>query len=197
MPIEKFQHKYRISSARAAWHDYNGGIYFVTICTRDNQHFFGEIQNSTMILNKIGQFAFDNLQDIAAHYPYAEVPLFVVMPNHIHAIVFIDGEKGRVVPDTVETRRASSLQRQPTPQLPQQPPKNEKMQKISHRQSLLSNAIGGFKSATTKFANTNHIPFAWQTRFNDRIIRSQKEINRIAEYIENNPVRWGMDCFNR
>ena len=164
-----------------------------------NEHFFGEIKNGTMYLNEIGQFAFENLQDIGAHYPYAEVPLFVVMPNHIHGIVFIDGEKwgnGRIIPDTVETRRASSLQ-QPTPQPPHETTKNEKMQKISHRQSLLSNTIGGFKSAISKFANTHNITFAWQTRFHDRIIRNQEEMNRIADYIENNPMKWEMDCFNR
>ena len=199
MPIEKFQHKYRISSARATWHDYNGGIYFVTICTRDNQHFFGEIQNGTMRLNEVGQFAFDNLQNIAAHYPYAEVPLFVVMPNHIHAIVYIDGEKWGNGRDCRDVARYVSTETTETEgcETDERSEKNSKMAEIAKRQSLLGFVIRGFKSATTKFANTNHTTFAWQPRFHDRIIRSQDEMNRIAEYIENNPARWGMDCFNR
>ena len=137
-----------------------------------------------MLLNDIGQFAFDNLRDIGVHYPYVEIPLFVVMPNHVHGIVFVDGEKN-ISSSRDEARLVSTTAI------------NEKMQKISHRQSLLSNAIGGFKSATTKFANTHHIPFAWQTRFHDHIIRNQKEMNRIAEYIENNVAWWDTDCFNQ
>jgi len=89
----KFQKQYRIPSARATWHDYNGGAYFVTICTKKREHFFGEIENAIMQLSATGKFADENLHDITHHYPYAEIPLWVVMPNHIHVVVFIDGEK--------------------------------------------------------------------------------------------------------
>ena len=41
--MDKFQNRFRIPSARANWHDYNGGIYFVTICTKNREHYFGEI----------------------------------------------------------------------------------------------------------------------------------------------------------
>ena len=41
--MEKFQNRFRIPSARANWHDYNGGVYFVTICTKNREHYFGEI----------------------------------------------------------------------------------------------------------------------------------------------------------
>ncbi len=43
MLVEKFQNKYRIGTKRASWHDYNGGEYFITICTKDRVHYFGEI----------------------------------------------------------------------------------------------------------------------------------------------------------
>jgi REP element-mobilizing transposase RayT len=56
---DKFQNQYRIPSARAIWHDYNGGAYFVTICTKNREHFFGEIENSIMQLTAIGQFLKD------------------------------------------------------------------------------------------------------------------------------------------
>ena len=90
----KFQNKYRILSARAQWHDYNGGEYFVTICTRYRKHYFGEIRNHEMILSEIGKYAVDNLEQITRHYPNCTIPLYVVMPNHIHAIV--------IVADTIE-----------------------------------------------------------------------------------------------
>jgi len=75
--------------------------------------------------------------------------------------------------------------------------KNEQMQNIANKQGWLSVAIGGIKSAVTKFAHENNIDFVWQTRFHDYIIRDQNEMNRIADYIENNPATWDNDCFNK
>ncbi|GHT67515.1 hypothetical protein AGMMS50239_30830 [Bacteroidia bacterium] len=126
MSTDKFQNKYRLKSARAEWHDYGGGAYFVTVCTKQREHFFGEIKDGQMQLSSIGEYLFENLQNVAQHYPYAEIPLFVVMPNHWHAIIFIDDDKTpyirremnsqTVVSPTVETRRATSLQSQPSQQ---------------------------------------------------------------------------------
>ncbi|MDO5665001.1 MAG: hypothetical protein Q4G63_07070 [Bacteroidia bacterium] len=67
------------------------------------------------------------------------------------------------------------------------------MQSIAKQCGRLSHIISRFKSAITKHANAHNLPFAWQTRFHDRIIRDQHELNRIAEYIENNPAQWEMD----
>ena len=50
--------------------------------------------------------------------------------------------------------------------------------------------IRGFKIGVTKFARQNNIPFAWQSRYYDHIIRDSAEMNRIAEYIENNVAEW-------
>jgi len=196
MTDKKFRNKYRIESARATWHDYGYGIYFITVCTKNHEHFLGEIKNANepmMQLSKIGKFLTEKIQNITNHCPYAEIPLFVVMPNHWHAIVFIDGDKTtynrrdmaiwHVETRYVETRHATSLQ-------------NEQMQNIANMQGWLSVSIGGIKSVVTKFANDNDIDFAWQTRFHDHIIRDQNEINRIADYIENNPANWDADCYN-
>lgn len=70
------------------------------------------------------------------------------------------------------------------------------MREISHKKGRLSYVIGGLKSAVTRYANIHKIPFSWQTRFHDRIIRSQKELNSIADYIQNNVLRWDADCYN-
>lgn len=182
MDSSKFQNKYRIPSARLSWHDYRAGEYFVTICTREMIPYFGKVENGEMILSEIGKLANQNLKDISNHYPYCEIPLHVVMPNHIHLVAFIDD---------VETVRAPSLRMDRW--------KNEKvdkkMQQISRQKGLLSVAVGGFKSAITRYANQNEIPFAWQTRFHERVIRNQDELNRIAEYIENNVALWQADCY--
>jgi len=93
MVPEKFHNQYRISSARAPWHGYDGGSYFVTICTAHREHHLGKIFGTKMHLTAIGQIVATNLQTVSKHYQYAEIPLYVIMPNHLHAIVLIDGKK--------------------------------------------------------------------------------------------------------
>lgn len=202
-----FRNRYRIASARADWHDYNGGIYFITICTADRNHYLGEIENGEMNLSAIGRFVTHIIEQTPAHNPYAEIPLFVVMPNHIHAIVCIDGDirsrdvacrvctdfacrvcTDRECHDGMDIRRDVAC-RVSTCENPQ-------MQAIAYRQGLLSVCIGGIKSAVTKYANAHSIAFKWQTRFHDHIIRDVNEMNRIADYIETNVARWEMDCFH-
>lgn len=56
MSSDLYHNKYRIPSARATWHDYNGGAYFVTICTRDMEHYFGEIVSGEMNMTEIGEY---------------------------------------------------------------------------------------------------------------------------------------------
>ena len=183
MSSDLYRNKYRIPSARATWHDYNGGAYFVTICTRDMVHYFGEIGDGEMNMTEIGEYVQQCIKNIPQHNTYANVPAFVVMPNHVHLIVIIDDENAdsicRDVPWRVSTYG-----------------KNETMQTIANQQGRLSTMIGGFKQSVTRYANANSISFAWQTRFHDRIIRDCDEMNRIAEYIENNVARWESDEFH-
>ena len=200
MSHDLFQNRFRILSARAAWHDYNGGMYFVTICTGRREHYFGEIKNDEMHLTEIGKYTDEQLRNVQTHYPYAEIPLWVVMPNHIHAIVVIDdvspksGDPNVETMCSTETMFTSSLQT-PQPTRWKNNCVNEQMQSISHQRGLLSTTIGGLKRAVTHYANQNQILFGWQSRFHDHIIRKSDEMNRIAEYIENNVLRWQYDEF--
>ena len=195
MKTDKFQNKYRIPSARAVWHDYNGGEYFVTICTAQRKHYFGEIRNAEMEMNELGYYAVENLKQIKTHYQYCEIPLFVVMPNHIHAIVIINNNpnNGRCR-DDVHIVSTGEMDETSGRRLKNGIP-NEKMQSISHKRGQLSTSMGGLKRAITCFANDQQIDFGWQERFHDHIIRNQEEMNRIASYIENNVASWGNDKF--
>ena len=184
MPDKLFRNKYRNDTARATWHDYNGGEYFITICTKNREHHFGEIFDGTMHLSTLGKYADEQLRHVASHYPYAEIPLWVVMPNHIHAVVIIRPELQSDDTPHVRTMCTSSLQNNII---------DEKMQFVSHHRGLLSTTIGGLKRAITRFARQQQIPFAWQTRFHDHIIRDTDEMNRIAKYIENNVAKWEYD----
>lgn len=125
----------------------------------------------------IGKYTDECLQKMPEHNPYAQIPLYVIMPDHIHLIVIISNDDfHRNVPWRVSVKG-----------------KNEIMQKIANHQGRLSNMIGGFKQSVTRFARQNDIPFQWQPRFYDHIIRDQNEMNRISEYIENNVSKWESD----
>jgi REP element-mobilizing transposase RayT len=162
-----------------------------------------------MILSEIGKYAVDNLEQITRHYPNCTIPLYVVMPNHIHAIVIVadtiennanhvetmcTSSKNTTVQDDrtyVETMCTSSLHNQRW--------KNgmvdEKMQSVSIKRGKLSTMVGGYKRAITLYANENKMDFGWQARFHDHIVRDQEEMNRIADYIQNNVRRWKEDRF--
>lgn len=200
-----FQNRFLIPSARANWHDYNGGVYFVTICTQNREHYFGEIGKNNndepkMELTPIGQFAEEQLRNVTQHYPYAEIPLWVVMPNHIHAIVVIDDailcrDVARNVSVNDLENNDLDVARNVSTVVVDDFGKNEYMAKKSPKYGTLAVVMRGIKSAVTKFANENSIPFAWQTRFFDHIVRNQNEMNNIAEYIENNVAKWESDKF--
>jgi REP element-mobilizing transposase RayT len=184
-----FQDCYRIPTTRATWHDYNAGEYFITICTQNKKPYFGKIVGGRMIFSKIGQFADEQCRNIQMHHAYATIPLWVVMPNHMHAVVVIDNrkipyEKRNVELSRrhVETFQETSLQR-------------ESIKIATEMQSWLSIVVRQLKQSITRFAKNNNIPFAWQSRFHDHIIRNNDDRNAIAEYIENNVVKWEYDKF--
>jgi len=136
---DKFQDKFRIPSARAEWWDYSSnGAYFVTICTRGREHYFGEIGNGKMKLSGIGILADVFWYEIKNHSIHIKFEAYVVMPNHIHGILILNRDDddihggvsvGTRVGDVetrygdVETRHALSLQPipQPIPQPSVQP----------------------------------------------------------------------------
>ncbi|MCQ2607802.1 MAG: hypothetical protein MJ197_03845 [Bacteroidales bacterium] len=204
--VEKFQNKYRVPSARAAWHEYNGGVYFITICTKNREHYFGKIDNEGMKLSEIGQYAEKCWREIPQHFPHVEIPIWVVMPNHIHGIIKInpicrDAKScGNAKPrgDAKFCRDAKfcvSTSTSTPPPSTSTPMKTTN--KFGPQSKNLASVIRGFKIGVTKFANENNIPFAWQTRFHDHIVRNQNELNRIAKYIENNVVNWYLDTFHK
>ena len=120
--MDKFKNKYRILSARLQSWDYSAnGAYFITICTKNRQHFFGEIVDmpnlgvsnnnnnlgvSTMQLNELGQLAEQYWLQIPNHFPFIELGNFVVMPNHTHGILIIDKP---IVTDVVNLLQPSDV----------------------------------------------------------------------------------------
>ena len=108
-----------------------------------------------------------------------EIPLFVVMPNHIHSIVYIDrdiwGMTGGDAMNRVSTGGGITGRYNPMVT------------------NCLGTVIRRLKARVTRLSNQNGIPFGWQARFYDRIVRNQNEPNNTAEYSENNVVNWQLD----
>jgi putative transposase len=176
---EKFLNKYRIPSARRPNWDYAWSAnYFITICTHQKQHFFGEIVHGAMQLSEIGRIAELEWLKTSDIRPDMNIHLgaFVVMPNHFHAIVTIGENQYN---DDRDAKHGVDFKNAFIPQS-----KN------------LSSIIRGFKSAVTIQARSNHADFAWQTRFHDHIIRNSESHDTIERYILNNPINWLEDKFH-
>ena len=200
---EKYKNRYRISSARADWHSYDGGYYHVTLCAKNRELYFGEIVDGSMRLFEIGKYAEEQFKNVTSYYPYAEIPLFVVMPNHIHAIVVIDNHSSRR--DTIDAveysvfHRVSDIHRvkedmMDDPSMDSGTPKGGLTgndNPMLHQR--LGTVIRGLKARVTHYANEKGIGFAWQSRFHDRIIRNQKDLNETAKYVEDNVIKWKED----
>ena len=182
MPL--FQNKYRIETIRLQNWNYGwNGKYFVTIVAKNREHYFGKIVDGEMYFSEIGENANKCWHEIPEHFPFVVLDEFCVMPNHIHGIIVIDNKNGNTCRDVacnVSTDMAQS----------------KKMSIISPKPGSLSTIIRSYKSAITKYANENHYNFGWQSRFYDHIIRNEKSLNRIRNYIRNNSQNWENDKFN-
>ena len=184
-------------SPRATWHDYNGGRYFVTFCTKNHDFYFGDIVDGKMELSEIGDYALRCIEKIPEINDNVEVPEYVVMPNHVHMIVIM-AHDGNMIHDSGAVGLSYQGSRLEEPIIDDsQLDKNEEMQRRSHCCGRLSRIIGQYKSAVTKYANEHNIPFVWQPRFHDHIIRNWTEMNHIAQYIQNNPMKWVLDRFHK
>jgi len=181
---DKYQNKYRITSARLQNWDYGwNASYFITICTKNMDHYFGKIHGGVMHLSEIGKLAHAEWLKTPEIRPDMNLELgsSMVMPNHFHGIITIGENEYNTRRDAmhgVSTTTDTTYKNSFSPQS-----KN------------LASIIRGFKSAVTKTARQIHPHFAWQPRFHDHIIRDEKSFYTISEYIQNNPLKWADDKF--
>ena len=176
--------KHHRRSIRLKGYDYtHAGAYFVTICTHDRQCLFGEVVDGIVQLNAFGEIVRDEWLRTADVRPNVELDTFVVMPNHIHGIIVLRDNDGR---GTLHGR--GTLQRAPTIEQFGKPTSNS-----------IPTIVRLFKSATTKRINerrgTPGSP-VWQRNYYEHIIRHEESLNRIRQYILDNPLSWAMDREN-
>jgi putative transposase len=165
-----YKKKYRVTSARLNSWDYrSSGYYFVTICTHKMQHRFGMIQDDKMHLNELGLFASNYLSAINENKKNAQLINHVIMPNHVHAIIFLKNK--------LSDKKINSF----GPLL----------------SGSLSALINQYKSRVTKFADMNSLSWnGWHSRFHDHIIRNPQSFDKINQYITSNPQNWDTDCYH-
>lgn len=176
---------------RANWHDYEEGIYFVTICSKDKKHIFGYISNNEMYLNEIGHLADNCVKSIPKHFPCTEVANHVIMPNHIHIVIAVGTRYIASTPKEVadKSKNLGCLK----------PPQHREGAPDHHHNSGLAVIVGTMKAAVTRYARTRCIASLpiWQSRFYEHIIRDQHSFDYIMNYVDENVLRWDSDCFNQ
>ncbi len=178
MPYDPFKHHRR--SIRLKGYDYSqAGAYFVTICAQNRECLFGEIVNGEMQLNDAGKMIVRWWNELSNKFMTFEPDAFVVMPNHIHCIIVIVdvGMTLRGHPDDGQPHRAA-----PT----------------------LGDIIEWFKTMATNEYIRGVKQLGWkpfdkrvfQRNYYEHIVRNERELNAIREYIENNPANWAADMDN-
>ena len=167
-------------SIRLKGYDYSrAGFYFITICTQNWQHLFGEIADGEMILNDAGRIAYNEWVRTPEIRSEIQLGEFVVMPNHFHGIVKICRGDRPVAPALVAPTISPSAPAGPKPK-------------------SIGSFMSGFKSSVTKQINRLHntpgVP-VWQRNYYEHIIRNDESYRKIAEYIISNPFNWEEDDY--
>ena len=210
-------------SVRLPDYDYSSpGAYFVTICTAKRKSIFGEIIGNELKINEMGNIAYNCWLNITDHFLNTELDEFIIMPNHIHGIIMIKPRRGMASTcpsqeNTPDPRRGMastcpSQENTPDPRrgmastcpsgspvskgLPVSNPYGRKFGKP--QTGSLGIIIANFKSIVTKriWELTASKTPIWQRNFYEHIIRSERDLNAIREYIRDNQAKWEKDEYH-
>lgn len=170
---------------RAIWHDYNGGIYFVTICAYEKEHIFGRILDNVFYPTEIGKIVIEQLNNLTFYHSDVELWNSVVMPNHIHIVIAVEPRLIMAANDV--NSNLGCLK-----------PKNHGEECGDfHHNSRLASIIGSFKAGVSRTVRTRRIASlpVWQSRYHEHIIKNQRSFENIMNYIDTNIENWHSDCF--
>ena len=167
--------KHHRRSIRLKGFDYSSqGAYYITIVSQGRECLFGEIVDGGMYLNQYGEIVQKWWNEIPIHFPNVELGAFVIMPNHVHWIIFIT-----TINDSLEEDVKSS----PT-----------------YNKPTVGQIVAYFKYQSTKEMNNiktkTVITKIWQRNYYERIIRNEEELQQKTDYILDNPSQWVMDNEN-
>ncbi len=208
-------------SIRLKGYDYSKeGLYFITICTQNMEHIFGEIIDGKMILNNAGKMINKIYNELEKIFPNIKLHEYIIMPNHFHCIIEIvvvgadsisarvlsDSISARVLSDSISARVLSDLHNNSNDK-----PKTRGDIESETRGDMESpptittipNIIQTFKRYTTieyiKMVKQNILPpfdkRIWQRNYYEHIIRNEEIYLKISNYIINNPLNWKEDKY--
>lgn len=176
-------------SIRLKGYDYTQpGAYFVTICTYQRIHLFGEVVDGEMRLNAFGEIVRQAWFDLPNHYGHVELDAFVVMPNHIHGIIILTADTvgaGLKPAPTPTPTVGAGLRPAPTPAPTKRHPLSEIVRALKTFSARRINALRG----------TTGTP-VWQRNYWEHVIRTERALDAIRRYIIHNPARWHLDRYN-
>ncbi|MEF2175890.1 MAG: transposase [Candidatus Absconditabacteria bacterium] len=158
----------------------NNGYYFITICTKNRENYFGNVVDSNMILNDYGKIAENEILKTQQIRKEITINEYIIMPNHLHLLILIDNN------DYSSLNKLSS----------QGSDHNDSL--LSITKNTLSNSIQRIKSSITSNIRKQHndFTFSWQKSFYDAIVTNDVQLNRIIQYIVENPSKWQLDINN-
>ena len=171
-------------SIRLKGYDYSSnGVYFITICTQNREHLFGNIINGKMETNPLGDLVVSTWESLSNRFPII-IDTFQIMPNHFHGLIIID------YADMVD---------------------------VNEKHPTLGNIIAYFKYQSTKQINNivgvgfsdperlgrenpaptvSKYPKIWQRNYYEHVIRNEGDLDKISQYIADNPRIWDRDGNN-
>lgn len=176
-------------SIRLREYDYSqNGAYFITICTHDRICLFGEIIDGIVHLNDIGRIIAEEWEKTSLIRPEVIIDEYVIMPNHLHGIIFIDRQT-RATQRVAPTELSTNLDFTAIKTL---------------KSKSLGAIVGQIKSISTKrinqFRATQRVTPTdkpiWQRNFFEHVIRNEKSLDAIRRYIYQNPLAWEKDPDN-
>ena len=171
------------------------GAYFITVCTEGKRRILSEIvaENDTAVqltpdkfvgdgvldipkikLLKYGEIVDKYIRQLNDFYDNISVERYVIMPNHIHMIVFVKNV-GSILNNIEGDGKGQSRTPVPTVQ-----------------NSTVSKFISTFK----RFCNKEYGYNIWQRSYYDHIIRDQHDYDKVAKYIYENPIKWRFNNLN-
>ncbi len=169
-------------SLRLKDYDYSqAGYYFVTICVQDGKNLLcGIVGNDALVVpSPIGEKILICWNNISVLNENIKTDLFCLMPNHIHGIIVIENEF-----EDIEIEKIYGFE-------------------IAERRGRrsLQGIMKDFKSVTTRYHNKmvdeSLKNTLWEKSYYEHIIRDERELQNIREYINNNPLKWELDKYYR
>ena len=177
-------------SIRLPDYDYaRPGAYFITMVTYQRDCLFGNIVDGKMHLSAMGQIAEEHWRLIPEHFPQVELGAYVIMPDHVHGIIIINGRSNADAFD----RRGTTMS---CPDISCPDVAREKFGKPVR--GSIPTIVRSYKaSVTRRIQRERNATAIWQRNYYERVIRNDEAHHRISLYIESNVARWVMDNENR